>query len=99
MLNNYNYANNINNKQYLIKNANNNITNTNKYINNNNIIINENNYIKNNSNNNSNNTNNINSNGTKKLFVVDFKNLKKGKLLNDFLESYLTHLRQETIEK
>ena len=92
LLNNYNYINNINNinnKQYLTKNTNNNITNNNKYINNNNIIINENNYIKNNSNNNSNNTNNINSNGTKKLFMVDFNNLKKGKLLNDFLESYL----------
>ena len=90
LLNNCNY---INNKQYLTKNVNNNnANNTNKYINNNNnIIINENNYIKNNnnSNNNSNNNNNVNSNGTKKLFMVDFNNLKKGKLLNDFLESYL----------
>ena len=83
LLNNYNF---INNKQYLTKNVNN---NTNKYINNN-IIINENNYIKNNNNSNNNsNINNINSNGTKKLFMVDFNNLKKGKLLNDFLETYL----------
>ena len=53
----------------------------NNYLNNNNKIINENNYIKNNNNN----YNNIN----KKLFFCDFSNLKKGKLLNDFLESYL----------
>ena len=92
LLNNYNY---INNKQYLTKNVNN---NNNKNINNinnsNNRIINENNYIKNNNisnnnNNSSNNNININLNGNKKLFMVDFNNLKKGKLLNDFLESYL----------
>jgi len=58
-----------------------------KFLNNNyinNKIINENAYIKNNHNN-YNNNNNIN----KKLFVCDFNNVKKMKLLNDFLESYL----------
>ena len=50
----------------------------NNYINNNRIIK-ENNYIKNNN----------NPNINKKLFVCDFSNLKKGKLINDFLESYL----------
>ena len=55
----------------------------NNYINNNK-IINENTYMKNLHNNNYNN-NNIN----KKLFVCDFNNVKKTKLLNDFLESYL----------
>ena len=56
----------------------------NNYINNNK-IINENIYMKNLHNNNYNNNNNIN----KKLFVCDFNNVKKNKLLNDFLESYL----------
>ena len=56
----------------------------NNYINNNK-IINENTYMKNMHNNNYNNNNNIN----KKLFVCDFNNVKKNKLLNDFLESYL----------
>ena len=56
----------------------------NNYINNNK-IINENTYMKNLHNNNYNNNNNIN----KKLFVCDFNNVKKNKLLNDFLESYL----------
>ena len=56
----------------------------NNYINNNK-IINENTYMKNLHNNNYNNNNNIN----KKLFVCDFNNVKKTKLLNDFLESYL----------
>ena len=58
-----------------------------KFLNNNyinNKIINENAYMKNNHNN-YNNNNNIN----KKLFVCDFNNVKKMKLLNDFLESYL----------
>ena len=85
LLNNYNF---INNKQYLTKNAS---SNNNIYMNNNK-IINENNYMKNNNNSNSNSNinNNINSNnGNKKLFMVDFNNIKKGKLLNDFLESYL----------
>ena len=55
----------------------------NNYINNNR-IINENNYIKN-----TNINNNNNSNSNKKLFGCDFSNLKKGKIITDFLESYL----------
>ena len=70
---------------------NNYIINDGKHLNNNymnnNKIIKENNYIKNNNNINSNSSNNSSLN--KKLFVCDFSNLKKGKLLNDFLESYL----------
>ena len=57
---------------------------------NNNKIIKENNYIKNNNNININSSNNSNNTSlNKKLFVCDFSNLKKGKLLNDFLENYL----------
>ena len=80
-------ANNINKINFngLFKNFN---YNKGKFLNNNyinnNKIINENTYMKNMHNNNYNN-NNIN----KKLFVCDFNNVKKTKLLNDFLESYL----------
>ena len=79
LFNNYNYNNN-NINHYLSKNMKNNYIN-NSNSNNSNRIIYENNYIKNNNNN--------NSNANKKLFMGDFSNLKKGKLLNDFLENYL----------